>query len=185
MEQRFGKINLVVGNTGQRGELVAREDSLEFLSKKGTLPMPKVRGLSYSGGKLTVEYGEGPAIQTVQFVDLSQGGFKSRSATQQLEAKLRGALTLAPVTAEDQANLQQARMVRSQQAGKRGRTRMAIGGVLAVIGAVVTIATYSAASSSSSGGTYLVAWGPMVFGVILFIQGLVESRSAQREQEKR
>jgi hypothetical protein len=39
-------------------------------------------------------------------------------------------------------------------------------------GTVVTIATYSAAASSPTGGRYIVAWGAIVFGIIDFFRGL-------------
>jgi hypothetical protein len=49
---------------------------------------------------------------------------------------------------------------------------MAIGGVICVIGILVTAATYSAASHG--GGHYFVAWGAIVFGGFQFLRGLFE-----------
>lgn len=45
-----------------------------------------------------------------------------------------------------------------------------IGLVLLGIGIVVTAVTYG--SASRGGGTYIVAWGPMVFGAIRLFKGL-------------
>jgi hypothetical protein len=180
--ERFEKVNLFrsKNDNGVRGALVADGDSLRFESKKGTLLMPKVRGLSYAGGRLHVEYGEAGSYGEAHFVDASQGLFKAKGATQELEAKIRNVLSLTPMTAEDQAGLEAARGVRKQASGKQGRTQMVIGGVLVLVGLIITAVTYSGASSSSSGGTYIVAYGPVIFGLILFFQGLVASRASRR-----
>jgi len=45
-----------------------------------------------------------------------------------------------------------------------------LGLILVVVGIIVTAATYD--SASRSGGTYIIAWGPMVFGAIRLIKGL-------------
>jgi hypothetical protein len=45
-----------------------------------------------------------------------------------------------------------------------------LGAILLVIGIIVTAATYD--SASREGGTYIVAWGPMVYGAIRLIKGL-------------
>jgi hypothetical protein len=51
-------------------------------------------------------------------------------------------------------------------ARKRGMRQIAIGAVIFVIGLVITVATYSSASSSPTGGSYVVAYGPMILGVV-------------------
>ena len=48
--------------------------------------------------------------------------------------------------------------------------QMAIGGVVALVGLIITIVTYRAASG---GGHYVVAWGPAIFGLVAFVRGLV------------
>jgi hypothetical protein len=53
-----------------------------------------------------------------------------------------------------------------------GRRHMITGGVLCTFGIIVTAATYSAAQH---GGTYLVAWGAIVFGGIQFFRGLIQA----------
>ena len=45
-----------------------------------------------------------------------------------------------------------------------------LGLILLVVGTIVTVATYD--SASRQGGTYIIAWGPMVFGAIRLIKGL-------------
>lgn len=54
------------------------------------------------------------------------------------------------------------------------------GAVLLAIGAGVTIWTYTAASGPS-GGTYVLAWGPVIFGVFRIGQGLVQMSQAPKE----
>lgn len=53
-----------------------------------------------------------------------------------------------------------------KEAGKRN---MMWGAGIAVLGIIVTAATYSAASG---GGSYVVAWGAIVFGGFRFFRGL-------------
>ncbi len=45
-----------------------------------------------------------------------------------------------------------------------------VGAILLVVGILVTAFTYD--SASREGGTYIVAWGPMVFGAIRLFKGL-------------
>lgn len=47
-----------------------------------------------------------------------------------------------------------------------------VGGVVCVIGVVVTVVTFSAASGPG-GGRYVVAWGAILFGGIQFLKGLI------------
>lgn len=49
-------------------------------------------------------------------------------------------------------------------------SNMLIGGLVCGIGTLITVGTYSAASSS--GGGYTIAWGAILFGGIQFLQGL-------------
>lgn len=53
-----------------------------------------------------------------------------------------------------------------------GKRNMLIGALWAIGGLVVTVATYSAASAR--GGTYVVAWGAVIFGGVQFVQGLIQ-----------
>jgi hypothetical protein len=50
--------------------------------------------------------------------------------------------------------------------------RMFSGALWCVGGILVTLITYFSAASSPSGGTYIVAWGAIVFGALQFFQGL-------------
>lgn len=52
----------------------------------------------------------------------------------------------------------------------KGRTDLGFGLVLLVIGIVITAVTYG--SASQGGGTYIIAYGPMIVGVIRIFRGL-------------
>ncbi|MDP6634437.1 MAG: hypothetical protein QGG42_06040 [Phycisphaerae bacterium] len=61
--------------------------------------------------------------------------------------------------------------MRAEAVGEAGRRNMLYGALWCIGGIVVTAATYSAASG---GGTYVVAWGAIVFGAIQFFRGLFQ-----------
>jgi len=52
-----------------------------------------------------------------------------------------------------------------------GASQLAIGVLLLVTGVVITAATYGAASNE--GGIYVIAYGPIVFGIGYIIRGLI------------
>ena len=54
----------------------------------------------------------------------------------------------------------------------RGTHQLTIGVVSLVIGIIITAATYGAASASPGGGTYIIAYGAIIFGFIDIIRGL-------------
>ena len=55
-----------------------------------------------------------------------------------------------------------------------GQKNMLYGALWCIGGTVVTAVTYSAATSSPSGGHYWVAWGAIVFGGAQFFKGLFQ-----------
>lgn len=60
-------------------------------------------------------------------------------------------------------------------------TKLLIGSLLfAALGLFVTLATYSAATSSEEGGTYLIWFGPMVCGGIVALVALARLMKIQR-----
>jgi hypothetical protein len=65
-------------------------------------------------------------------------------------------------------------------ARKRGIRQIVIGTVIFLVGLIITVATYSSASSSQTGGTYFVAYGPMIIGVISVIRGVIAVAQAQK-----
>ena len=58
-------------------------------------------------------------------------------------------------------------------AHKHAGANIIFGLVLIVIGLAITVGTRDAAESSG-GGTYVVAYGPMVWGGLLFFKGLFQ-----------
>lgn len=66
------------------------------------------------------------------------------------------------------ANLQNQYKQEKREAGNKN---MLYGALWCVGGLLITILTYSAASD---GGTYVVAWGAMIFGVIQFFKGVFQ-----------
>jgi hypothetical protein len=65
-------------------------------------------------------------------------------------------------------------------ARKRALRQTAIGLALVVAGVVVTAVTYGGAASSPSGGTYAVAWGPVLFGIIATVRGFSALRHSRK-----
>ena len=66
------------------------------------------------------------------------------------------------------ANLQNQYKQEKREAGNKN---MLYGALWCVGGLLVTILTYSAASD---GGTYVVAWGAVIFGAIQFFKGMFQ-----------
>ncbi|MDL5158901.1 hypothetical protein [Actinomycetospora termitidis] len=59
-----------------------------------------------------------------------------------------------------------------QTAAERGslaRRRLVVGAIWLILGVLVTVITYA---NAAGGGIYVVAWGPMIFGVFRIVQGL-------------
>jgi hypothetical protein len=62
--------------------------------------------------------------------------------------------------------------VRQEALRSRAGRDVLVGALVCVAGIIITVVTYSAAAHSSSGGTYVVAWGAIIFGAIQFFRGL-------------
>lgn len=61
-----------------------------------------------------------------------------------------------------------------QQAIRKNAVRaMQIGAAAFIIGVIITVGSYSAAASSSTGGTYVVTGGAIIYGAWQFIKGLM------------
>lgn len=55
----------------------------------------------------------------------------------------------------------------------KNKRRMISGALWCIGGIIVTAVTYSNASSSPTGGHYVIAWGAIIFGFIDFIRGFI------------
>lgn len=66
------------------------------------------------------------------------------------------------------------------EAHRERSRRMIIGGVIwLVIGIGITLVTHDMASSAG-GGTYIVAYGPVIAGIIYLLKGLLSSPPSRR-----
>lgn len=93
---------------------------------------------------------------------------KSGSSPQQVQARL-----VEEGLDQDSAAIVVSNLVDVRS--KAGRKNMLQGALWCLGGIVVTAATYSAASA---GGTYMVAWGAIIFGAIQFFRGVGQAREA-------
>jgi hypothetical protein len=59
---------------------------------------------------------------------------------------------------------------------------MMIGGLICIIGIGITIATFM--MSSRSGGTFIVAWGAILFGAVQFVRGAAQMGLEKRNAEQ-
>ena len=66
--------------------------------------------------------------------------------------------------------------VKSGAMRSAGLKNMGIGALFCVGGIIATVVTYGMASES--GGTYIIAWGPAIFGGIQFFRGLFQLATA-------
>lgn len=57
----------------------------------------------------------------------------------------------------------------------KAKKDMMYGGGVLILGTVITLVTYSIASSGDGGGTYFVSWGAILVGAIQFFRGLINS----------
>ncbi|HEX6444246.1 MAG TPA: hypothetical protein VF053_04090 [Streptosporangiales bacterium] len=60
--------------------------------------------------------------------------------------------------------------------GRRGKGMMIAGPIIFLVGVLITIVTYSLAPP---GGTYLISFGPMIWGVVWFIRGLISYNNSK------
>ena len=143
---------------------------------------------------LHVQLNEG-AIQNIyfdisDFFNKNKGGLGSAPAgqpltKQQIDAAIQSAMSqmaygipdkeiIAKLTAkgfdtQTASVIVQKIRVSQQQKNNDARNQMIIGGLIFFVGLAITIGTYSAASD---GGSYVVAWGAIIFGAIRFFRGM-------------
>jgi hypothetical protein len=63
------------------------------------------------------------------------------------------------------------RVARERTSRPTGVGDMVIGGLICAVGVVVTLVTYNQAAGAG-GGSYIIAWGAILFGGIRFLLGL-------------
>jgi hypothetical protein len=152
--------------------VIEDEGTLEFRGKKGTLAMTPIREITVNGN-VTIQYGEAGGMRNAMFSDFRSGARKTKSQNRMLAEELRSWVKVRQRSEiEEEAVKQQEAMVAEAHV-KRARKRMWFGGGAAVLGLIATAIGY-AAVDDSSGGTYFVFWGAVLFGGGMFLQGLVE-----------
>ena len=65
---------------------------------------------------------------------------------------------------------------RKHRSRSNGRSQLMAGAAWCIGGVVITVVSYMTASSGPGGGSYIVAWGAILFGGIRFLKGLASSR---------
>jgi hypothetical protein len=189
-QQRFENVTFVkkgtTSNLGDRGSVTLLPDGVEFDGKKVKVTLRGIRVVELEkvpGGfgavRIRVTSTTPAGLEDSYFAERLNTP-SSRRRLGELSRALQATHGGTPLNESDKQRMAVHEGVVRGAKLKSARRNMWIGGVLAVAGLLVTLITYSAASSSSSGGTYFVAYGPMIFGVVLFITGLVESRSASK-----
>jgi hypothetical protein len=190
-ERVFDKVALLRldGTSLDMGTLAMFPDHLEFEGKRNKLRFSNIRGVTaeeyrVSGGfqkmpRIRIMHGMGDAL-SITFVARMAMGLpkKVREANGELYEALQGAYGETHLTGPEQERI--ARVDEGAREAKvvRARRYMWIGAALAVIGALITVITIAAAASG--GGIYIVAYGPLLAGLGLFLTGLVDYRRNRR-----
>jgi hypothetical protein len=198
--QAFEKVFLLTGDStgsGGIGTLTAYPGRLEFESKQARITLPDVREIAFEyekvqagalqrSARVRVTHGTGADLSTT-YVAKSTIGLprKVKEANEAFAAALQVACRTAPLSDADREAVAQSTTTakaRDFDAQMRvGRTRMWISAAVFVIGALVTLISYSAAEG---GGHYVVAWGAMVFGALFFIAGAIDYGAGRKAKER-
>ena len=101
--------------------------------------------------------------------------FSNWSETQIVDKLVQAGLGPGEAAAQAQNIVYQ----RAQTKKKKAASNVTWGALLCVGGLVVTIGTLSAASSG--GGTYVVWWGAILWGAVLFLSGLSQRGQADKD----
>jgi len=64
----------------------------------------------------------------------------------------------------------------------RAKWTIAIGLLVTVVGVVLTAATYAMAASNPNGGHYVIAFGPVIFGLLTLARGIRALRMTSRPE---
>lgn len=64
-----------------------------------------------------------------------------------------------------------------------GKKNLLVGALFTVGGLALTLATYL--TSSNTGGSYIIAWGAVIFGVLQVVQGLTQYYNGRKDRESK
>jgi hypothetical protein len=153
------------------GTLRAWPDRLELDGKQTTTTITDVRGVSFEEDCVRVTHGAGDAVSTTYLANSVVGLPKTqREKRRQFYEAIReicGGADLSSAEGERVAAFDDA-VREAKLAG--ARKSILYGSLLAIAGVVLTVITYAAATG---GGTYILAWGPVLGGIAMVITGLV------------
>lgn len=93
---------------------------------------------------------------------------KNNIADSIIQAKI---VEMGLTTEQASAIVNSLRQVRKQVRRKSGIRNMMAGGLICIVGIILTAVTVSAARS---GGVYVVMWGAIAFGALMFFGGLFQ-----------
>lgn len=186
--QRFEKIIIFQpnGEMLDMGTLSAYPDRLEFDGKRVQATFPNVRGAAFEVARwnpgdlqaiprVRVTHGTGDDLST-SYMMVSTIGLpkRVREVNRRFSEALRDIYGETHLSGTDQQlmtniddNVREAKL-------RGARRYIWVGLALALGGAVVTVITYA---NATGGGTYVIAWGAIVGGVLMLIAGLLNSRN--------
>lgn len=171
----FEKVALVDlnGQPKDTGTLSAYPDRLEFDGKAFHVTIPSVRGVTFKAGTpIEVTHGTGDELSTTHFTVLAVGLPRTvRRIRQEFYEALRAVYGETHLTGSDQERTAALEETVREAKLRSARRSTWIGLGLFVAGLLLTIITY--ASASDGGGTYLIAYGPMLVGIVMLITGLI------------
>lgn len=190
----FEKVALYPGRTGI-GTLTAYPGRLEFESSRARLSVSDVREVAFEFEKVQADalqrtprvrvvHGTGSDLSTLYLIK-SQIGLprKVKVANEAFAAELAAACGSSSLSEADRAaagrSVARGEAVEFDAQLRAGRLWMVISAVVFAVGALVTLVSYSAAEA---GGSYVVAWGAMVFGALFFLAGYLQYRGAARSK---
>ena len=190
----FEKVALFPGQTGV-GVLTAFPGRIEFDSSRVHLSVTDIREVAFEFEKVQADalqrtprvrvvHGTGEDLSTLYLIRSQIGLPRTvQAAHEAFAAELAAACGTTSLTDDERARA--GRAVAQTEArdfdvqARAGRMRMAVSAVVFVIGALVTLISYNAADA---GGSYVVAWGAMVFGALFFLAGYLQYRGAARSK---
>jgi hypothetical protein len=170
----FDKVMLVVAPGApplNYGTLRAWPDRLELEGKQAKTTITAVRGVAFEDGFARVTHGAGDAVSTTYLAKSVVGRPKTqKEVRRQFVEDLQSVCgeTALSGSERDQVELFDAAVRDAKLRGARRSVR--IGAALLLAGLLLTGITYAAASG---GGTYVLAWGPVLAGLVMVITGLV------------
>jgi hypothetical protein len=149
----------------------ARYDGKRHLALVNIISVGRVRSRAYAQEVVQVDYTDGQTIATVYFAAFRRGGAQMIDQLFGELEKLRAAA--APVSIAPQAIETHQEKVLADRAAvdRQGGKLMGIGAVVLLAGIVITIGTYSRAAST--GGTYVVAYGAIIAGLLMILSGFM------------